>query len=186
MDFPETDCEKRVLNHLGLPANQAIPFGIMQYIQIACRAGFHCNETATRVARLLRWPSILKKIQKIYPHLFTKEEINSDLKATYLQYGSSSGFIKIVADYLTASQRYEKELESLKEKQTKEERKRRHQLWCEMIAQAPTVRHLPFMEELEIDVELFGMSITQAQKELTIKAAEENELLKNSQAYLFT
>lgn len=179
MEFTETKCEKCVLQHLGLPTNEALPFGIMLYIHSACHAGFYSQEIATSAARLLRWSSIFKKIKDTYPSIDSSEAAESDLKGAYLKYGSGSKFVNILAEYLVSSQRYTREVKLLRDSQTKEQRSERQRLWGEMIKNTPSIRSLPFTEEIKIDVELFGMLLSEAEKQLTAKATQETELARN-------
>jgi hypothetical protein len=129
MDFPATECEFGVFAHLGLPKDYRIPFGISQYIHVACGEGFHYEEIAVRVARLLSWATVLKNILEKYPNLATIQGIEVDLKSHYLGHGADSEFLDCVRQHLAATQLYSKEAEALKKKIGQKSNKERASAW---------------------------------------------------------
>lgn len=172
MEFPETPCERNVLNCLGLPNARSIPFGVMLYIHAACRGGFASLEIATRACRLLCWPAICKKLSEKYPNLLEEDE--AELREYYLGHGAGSGLQKKLVEFLSREKEYAKSAETLRKMLEAEELQRRKKAWEDMLAQSSRVRSLSFVEWMQIDYDLFDLSLQEAQNFLVAQAEEES------------
>ncbi|QJE02506.1 hypothetical protein HH212_22845 [Massilia forsythiae] len=183
MDFPSTDCERYVLNHLKIERASLIPFGILQYIHAACRTGFPSLHIAVHCARLLAWPKVFAKLLEKYPNLSSLPNIERDLQGIHLVSGPSSRrFLERLSSYLQAIEGHDDDVKMLE--QRLKDRAERTKVWEAVMEISKEVNNTRFEEELRFEYEVFDMSLENVQSQLMKMADAEANADSNAKPKL--
>lgn len=175
-----TECELNVRTRLGLSPKAPLSPLITDYIRVACLFGFPEESIAFHVGRASRWPSLLKKLLKKYPNLVSPSNTEADLKGCYLLSGHGPAFLKMVGDYVAATQRYPKEATELRAARDAADQDEREQAWKNVLNNVPTVNDVYFIEELLIEFELCGASTDDLKAQFIEQASAEEKSTKIS------